>query len=103
MIWGVKWEKNIAGFATEVLALEWAEGLAGATPEEIARGLSICRATCPWPPSIAEFRTACALSHPDDQRARNRGLTIAGYSRRTPEQRAAGLRCIANLLSLVRH
>jgi len=38
----------------------WAKGLAGLTPEQLARGLEACiTRSDPWPPVLAEFRAMC--------------------------------------------
>lgn len=48
---------------------EWVKGLEGLTGQEIAEGLSHVRANNTWPPSIAEFRTACRGGANAEQRA----------------------------------
>lgn len=48
---------------------EWAKGLAGLTGEEIRIGIDHCRTHATWPPSIAEFRTACRGGATAEQRA----------------------------------
>lgn len=51
-----KWDSAIDGRELEVTA-EWAERLAGLTPEQILHGLDSWDAE--WPPSCEEFRRAC--------------------------------------------
>jgi len=48
---------------------EWVKGLEGLTGQEIADGLTHVRAHNTWPPSIAEFRTACRGGANAEQRA----------------------------------
>jgi len=48
------------GELTDV-AKTWASGLRGLTGAQIAKGLHvICARTDPWPPTLPEFRAACA-------------------------------------------
>lgn len=43
----------------------WAKGLAGLTPQQLARGLEACiTRTDPWPPVLAEFRALCLAIPP---------------------------------------
>lgn len=51
-----KWDSAIDGRELEVAA-EWAERLAGLTPEQIRHGLDAWGSE--WPPSSEEFRKAC--------------------------------------------
>lgn len=44
----------------EVAVREWANGLAGVTPQQIERGLSSWREL--WPPTLYQFREACVGS-----------------------------------------
>ena len=41
-----------------IARVEWSEGLAGMSGEQIKKALEKCRAEFKWPPSIAEFRLA---------------------------------------------
>ena len=59
---------------------EWAKGLANLSGEEIAIGLEHVRQNLTWPPSIAEFRTACRGGANAEQRA---------YAARAKEDRQA--------------
>lgn len=68
-IWPRKWADSISGIDYRLLADEWAQGLAGLTGADIKRGLESVRAELPWPPSIAEFRTACHGGANAEQRA----------------------------------
>lgn len=67
----------------------WADGFAeeGVTPEEIRRGLSQCRRRFDWPPSFAEFLSACrppinpeAAYHEAVKQMRNRASGADAWS-----------------------
>ena len=68
-IWRAKWNDEIAGIHPDLLRKECAEGLAGLSGEDIKAGIEYCRAKMPWPPSIAEFRSACRDHASAEQRA----------------------------------
>ncbi|MFD2112038.1 hypothetical protein [Thiorhodococcus fuscus] len=53
----------------EMFETEWAEGLAGLSGEDIRCGIAWVRANSGWPPSIAEFRSACRAGMTAEQRA----------------------------------
>lgn len=55
--YGNKWTSSLDGIEETAVA-EWADGLAGLTGEQIAQGLRTWRDD--WPPSLPEFRVACA-------------------------------------------
>ena len=44
----------------DALADEWEGGLRGLDAKQISRGIDQCRLHNVWPPTIAEFRAACA-------------------------------------------
>jgi hypothetical protein len=58
-IWPQVWLDITATVDPAILAHEWSLGLAGLSGEEIKRGIDHCRAHSRFPPSIAEFRSAC--------------------------------------------
>jgi hypothetical protein len=58
-IFGKPWADHIAGVPHSALRQSWADGLAGLTAPQIRAGLNHVTLNCKWPPSIAEFRTAC--------------------------------------------
>lgn len=69
VIWPKAWADSLAGLDIHMLTAEWAKGLEGLTGEEIRHGIDHCRANNTWPPSIAEFRTACRGGANAEQRA----------------------------------
>ena len=69
VIWPKAWADSLAGLDLNLLRAEWAKGIEGLTGEEIRHGIDHCRANNTWPPSIAEFRTACRGGANAEQRA----------------------------------
>lgn len=59
VIWPRAWADQAGGVDRELLRAEWSQGLAGLTGEQIKTGIEACRNGMVWPPSIAEFRSAC--------------------------------------------
>lgn len=57
-LYGAQFLRQWEGIDKRALALAWAEDLAGYTGEEIARGLSACKAK-PFPPTLPEFLLLC--------------------------------------------
>lgn len=55
---GAKMADLYAGVSTEAVQEEWADGLAGFKPEEIARGLKACQ-TRQFAPTLGEFTGLC--------------------------------------------
>jgi hypothetical protein len=100
-IWGAKWAESIDGIQYRVLAGEWAEGIAGLTGEQIKTGIDRCRTTMAWPPSIAEFRSACEGGSTPEQRAyaERAERDKAGLLERSTwgDRKAVGLRHLAAL------
>lgn len=50
----------------EGVTSEWAEGLAGMGPKQIALALNVCRQESEWPPNIAQFRKAGGMGAKGD-------------------------------------
>ena len=69
VMWPKAWADSLAGLDLNMLRAEWAKGIAGLSGEEIRHGIDHCRTHNPWPPSIAEFRTACRGGATAEQRA----------------------------------
>ena len=69
VIWPKAWADLTALTPHDLLVAEWARGLEGLSAEQIRHGLDQCRANCPWPPAIAEFRSACHDGANAEQRA----------------------------------
>jgi hypothetical protein len=57
--YGHKWVAAIDGIE-RLVVVEWSEGLAGYSADEIGVGLAAWRE--PWPPSLPEFKVACRPS-----------------------------------------
>ena len=68
-IWPRAWGETTKLASHDDLIAEWAKGIAGLEGEEIRHGIDHCRAHSTWPPSIAEFRTACRGGANAEQRA----------------------------------
>lgn len=68
-IWPRAWGETTKLASHDDLIAEWAKGLAGLTGDEIRIGIDHCRTHATWPPSIAEFRTACRGGATAEQRA----------------------------------
>lgn len=69
LLWPKAWADSTAGLNHDMINAEWARGIADLTGEEISQGLEHCRRHVTWPPSIAEFRTACRGGANAEQRA----------------------------------
>lgn len=69
LIWPKGWADSVAGVNHGLLVAEWAQGIAGLTGTEIRDGINYVRAHATWPPTIAEFRTACRGGATAEQRA----------------------------------
>ncbi len=68
-IWPRAWGETTKLASHDDLIAEWAKGIDGLSGEEIRHGIDHCRAHSTWPPSIAEFRTACRGGANAEQRA----------------------------------
>lgn len=68
-IWPKAWAETTKFASHDDLILEWAKGLDGLSGDEIRFGIDCCRCNNTWPPSIAEFRTACRGGANAEQRA----------------------------------
>lgn len=68
-IWGDRWSQRIEGIAYQMLRSQWVEILQGLTPAQVKEGIARCRQKHAYPPSLAEFRSACLDGQTDEQRA----------------------------------
>lgn len=69
VIWPKAWADSLAGLDLNMVRAEWAKGIEGLSGDEIRQGIDHCRNHATWPPSIAEFRTACRGGSTAEQRA----------------------------------
>lgn len=109
LIWPDQWPRvlHLAHAAPDqpneaMFADEWAQGLAGFTGAEIAQGIARARASCRWPPSIAEFRALCTDGRNAEQRAFDARAAEADAERALPaktwaETRESGGRHLRDL------
>lgn len=63
------------------MAQDWADGLAGMTPEQMRAAIDHCRNTMKWAPTIAEFRAASLGDMTAEQRVMARALEAADADR----------------------
>lgn len=108
LIWPRAWADQYGAVPADLLAAEWAGGLAGLSGAEIRHGIEHCRAERAWPPSIAEFRKACRGGSTDEQRAMSARLDqsdaerLALPSRTWADRRADGQRQAREALARLR-
>lgn len=104
-IWPREWADRVAIVGADPMASEWAEGLAGLTPEQVRTAIAHCRNTLKWPPSIAEFREAARSGMTAEQRAMAARLAesdaerLALPSRTWADRRADGHRQAREMLA----
>jgi len=63
-IWGQRWTTQFqTAESLDLTRAEWADAIGTLSAEELRRGITTCRDSLQWPPSIAEFLAAAHQGH----------------------------------------
>lgn len=100
-IWPSAWADVAASHNVDAIAEEWQAGLSGMTGEQIGRAIEQCRQQNIWPPTIAEFRAACAAT-PNAAMYRRNEEVLALPAKTWEERRAVGFEHIRRMKEQLR-
>lgn len=95
-IWPSAWADIAASHDADAVAEEWRGGLRGMSGEQIGWAIERCREQCTWPPTIAEFRAACATT-PNVAMYRRNEEALALPAKTWEEARAVGFEHIQRM------